>query len=57
MIRVSIPKDAIAQYAMGVDTVVLQGCNNAPSYTCNAALGLPSPSCGPISSPTGNYYA
>ena len=56
-IRVSIPTAAISQYAMGVDTVVVQGCNNAPSYTCNPSLGTPAPSCGPVSSPTGNYYA
>lgn len=55
-IRVSIPKDAVDQYAMGVPNVILQGCNNAPSYICNNDMGMPAASCGPISSPSGNYY-
>ena len=50
-IRVSIPTEAVSQYAMGVPNVVVQGCNNAPSYICND-----SPSCGPVLNPTNGYY-
>ena len=50
-IRVSIPTAAVSQYAMGVNNVVVQGCNNAPSYICND-----NPSCGPVMHATNGFY-
>lgn len=50
-IRVSLPVAAIDQYALGVPNVVIQGCNNAPSFICNN-----NPSCGPATTAVGGFY-
>jgi len=50
-IRISLPVAAIEQYALGVPNVIIQGCNNAPSFMCNDR-----PSCGPATTAVGGFY-
>lgn len=50
-ISIRVPEMAVAEYAIGVNTVVVQGCSSSPFFLCNDQ-----PTCGPVTQSVNGFF-